>query len=86
MNKGSHLVSLLVLVTFVSLGVGVFSTFVNNRGFTEDRALEAASVFMHANRIIPKRATCAGDSDGAGYGKCNTIVYFLFLMPVIVLL
>tara|TARA_R110000851_G_scaffold102450_2_gene219014 strand:- start:20 stop:346 length:327 start_codon:yes stop_codon:yes gene_type:complete len=45
-------------------------SFVNNMAFTETRAQENVSKFIIENSLEVTRKTCAGDSDGDGYGTC----------------
>lgn len=45
--------------------------YANNMGMTEARAVENLQIFLKKNDIVPKRSTCAGDSDNDGYGSCS---------------
>lgn len=72
--KGFTLMEVLVGLVIVSmLLVGSCSAVLNNRGWTEDRAYGGATSFLNSNDIEFKRMTCAGDSDGDGYGTCNVV-------------
>jgi len=48
-------------------------------GATENRAYEAGELFISKNQIVMTdgtergRMTCAGDSDGDGYGSCTIV-------------
>lgn len=54
--------------------VTISSIFVNNRGATEHRAYDGMKLFIARNNIADiKRNTCAGDSDGDGYGTCTIV-------------
>lgn len=50
--------------------IAIYSLFWNNRGATETRATDNATAFIQKNNIQVKRMTCAGDSNGDGYGTC----------------
>jgi type II secretory pathway pseudopilin PulG len=72
--KGLALVEVLITVSIVLIvSVAVLGSVVNNRGWTEERALAGAAAFLTSNNIVAKRVTCAGDSDGDGYGTCNVV-------------
>lgn len=65
----------ILMVVFIALIVigGITSSFINNRGATEARAYAGLDNFIVANGITVKRKTCAGDSDGDGYGSCAIV-------------
>lgn len=69
--------TIFIIVTILSLvciiGVTIFVHVINNRNFTEQRARENAQKFITDNNITSKRMTCAGDSDGDGYGTCTIV-------------
>lgn len=66
-----ELISVGVIITVVLVIIAsVVLTFMNNRGATETRAVEGANKFISDNGLETKRVTCAGDSDGDGYGAC----------------
>lgn len=44
--------------------------FLNNRGYTEERAYQFAKSFVEQNQLDVARMTCAGDSNNDGYGSC----------------
>lgn len=64
---------LMVIVVAAILFIGIASSFINNRGATEARAYAGLDNFIVANGITVKRKTCAGDSDGDGYGSCAIV-------------
>lgn len=58
-------------IVLLVLGMWAYSLFWNNRGATEARAYDGVHAFIKQNSIQSKRITCAGDSDGNGYGTCT---------------
>lgn len=63
---------LIIPAVFVMVSVAIVYSFAaNNRGFTEARAYDNVGTFIAKNNIKTKRMTCAGDSDGDGYGTCT---------------
>ena len=71
-QKGVTLVTFLGIVVILGVVVGIF-TFVNNMGWTEDRAKENARLFISENNLSTSRMSCAGDSDRDGYGSCSIV-------------
>lgn len=68
------LIEILVIVFIALIAIGgISSAFINNRGATEARAYAALDNFVAMNNITVKRKTCAGDSDGDGYGSCAIV-------------
>ena len=49
----------------------VFVKYFHGMKATEKRAYENARLFVSNHKIEVERLTCAGDSDGDGYGSCN---------------
>lgn len=78
-QKGFTLIELLTTIFIVAV-VGlvitglISSTFLNNRGWTEERAYKGADTFIRNNALSVQRKTCAGDSDGDGYGTCALVL------------
>ena len=71
-QKGFTIIELLIVFVMVVFFAGIIASgFVNNRGATEARAYTGADKFITDNAIQIKRLTCAGDSDGDGYGSCT---------------
>jgi prepilin-type N-terminal cleavage/methylation domain-containing protein len=73
-QNGFTLIELMIaVVVILMVGGAVFNSFANNRGATESRAKEGANMFIDENglREFVSRMSCAGDSDGDGYGTCN---------------
>ena len=74
-QKGYTLVELMVVLAFIFLGASNITTFfINNMGWTEDRAKENAKLFIAENNLQVSRMSCAGDSDHDGYGSCSVIL------------
>lgn len=80
-QKGFTLAHILLTLLIISILVVVTTnictiwlSFANNRGATEKRAYTAANYFVAKNQLQTKRLTCAGDSDGDGYGSCTLIL------------
>jgi len=74
MKRGYTLIELLIATAIIAVIASIIATvFIDNRGATESRALENAQKFIADNNIEAKRLTCAGDSDGDGYGTCNLV-------------
>ena len=73
-EKGFTLIELLIVMIIVGILLAIpTKILLNNRGATERRALKACSAYLADNNIKTKRFTCAGDSDGDGYGTCNVV-------------
>ena len=70
-QKGYTLIELVTtIIIIIVIALSLFSLVLNNRGVTEQRAYSGAKQFINNNSIAAKRLTCAGDSDGDGYGTC----------------
>jgi len=65
------------VITLCSIGIlfsiGIFVMVISSRGYTEKLAYESAYAYADNNSIAVERMTCAGDSDGDGYGTCNIV-------------
>ncbi len=73
-EKGFTLIELLIVIAIVGIFLAISANLVlNNRGATEKRALELCNKYLKNNNMQAKRLTCAGDSDGDGYGTCNVV-------------
>lgn len=75
-NKGSATITELTVLAAgfaVIAAIILMGLFANNRAFTESRATDAAKLFAQQNDIEVKRLSCAGDSDGDGYGSCTLV-------------
>ena len=76
--KGFTLIELMIVIAIISiLGAVVSGGIFNNLGKTEARAYQNVEKFMSNNGITMeqvKRRTCAGDSDGDGYGSCAIVM------------
>ncbi len=77
-SKGFTLVELMITIAIVAIlsviTLGALSnTFLNNKGFTEDRAYEGLASYLETNKFPGiSRKTCAGDGkDQDGYGSCS---------------
>lgn len=71
-SKGFTIIELVIVLAVVLIAVSIGSSVIwNNRGATEERAYKGGSDFVMKNGIQKKRMTCAGDSDGDGYGTCT---------------
>ena len=73
-RNGFTVVELMIVVAIVGIIASVVSSgLLNTRGATEDRAYQGATKFIDDNNIAVLRKTCAGDSDGDGYGTCTIV-------------
>ncbi len=73
-EKGFTLIKLLIVIVIMGVFLAIPVNFIlNNRGATEKRALKLCNRYLISNNIKAKRLTCAGDSDGDGYGTCNVV-------------
>jgi len=74
-NKGFTLIEVIIVLAILGILLAVVSGgLVNTRGATEARAYEGMSKFLADNSNIQvERKTCAGDSDGDGYGTCTIV-------------
>jgi flagellar basal body-associated protein FliL len=71
-NKGMTLIEVLIMIVILMVITGaLFWSCLNNRGATEARAKDGAKTFIAENGLYVERFSCAGDSDGDGYGTCN---------------
>lgn len=78
-EKGFTMIELLITLvigTIIMLPISglVVDFFLNNRGATEERAYEGMNAFIMDNDLQVSRSSCAGDSDGDGYGSCTIVL------------
>jgi type II secretory pathway pseudopilin PulG len=74
-SNGFTVVELLICLMFVvMLSLLMMNGCLNNRAFTEQRANKGAKEYIAKNGIAITRWSCAGDSDGDGYGTCNLVL------------
>jgi len=70
-TRGATITEVMVTLAIILTAITVIaSLFINNRKFTEARAVDNANLFIEEHSITVDRMTCAGDSDGDGYGTC----------------
>lgn len=70
---GFTLVEVIIVIAIVGILVAVVFG-AGFRGTTENQAYTAMNSFIQkANISDVDRATCAGDSDGDGYGSCTVV-------------
>lgn len=72
--KGFTLLEVMIVLAIV----GIFSLVIagavlNNPGATQERATANMQAWAASQGIQPKRASCAHDSDGDGFGSCTVV-------------
>jgi len=74
-QKGFTLVELIIVLVIGVIFLGIISGGAcNTRGQTEKRAYDGLNLFLQRNpNIQVERSSCAGDSDGDGYGTCTIV-------------
>jgi hypothetical protein len=79
MKNGTTLVEFMIIIAVVGIiailtGGEIVNKWVNNRSATEVRAAEGAGKYISKNGLQVQRFSCAGDSNGDGYGTCNLVL------------
>jgi type II secretory pathway pseudopilin PulG len=75
MRKGFTVIDFLVVVGIVMVaGLAIGNGCLNNRAWTEQRASDGAQAYINKNGLQVSRWSCAGDSDGDGYGTCTLVL------------
>lgn len=73
-NRGFTLTEAIIAIAIIAIIFSlIFSALINNRAATERRATDLAGNFIAENDLSTQRVTCAGDSDGDGYGTCVVV-------------
>jgi uncharacterized protein YycO len=78
-NRGFTLIELNILVVIVGILAALFIPFISGNGITgggsENMSTENMEIWVatHIQQEV-KRKSCAGDSDGDGYGTCMVVL------------